>query len=222
MFTPALDCFSFYDQIHTTGMDIKQTPDAIAVATIGKDMVFRDFAQGCFRMRGIGIGQTIINLLIPEVASRITKDLEEVDNSFDLQLKDATVKQNVPLAHLFGPTPSGIAPLSTLKQEIEVGADVLLWKSPTETISATVVKVHCLCSKHPDGTINWELCVPAWLMINSMNSETLQDMQLSSQEVYNALRKSGLKVLRDEISHAQDMVEGSPLRVRRFTALPDD
>ena len=83
-------------------MDIKQTPDAIAVATIGKDMVFRDFAQGCFRMRGIGIGQTIINLLIPEVASRITKDLEEVDNSFDLQLKDATVKQNVPLAEARG------------------------------------------------------------------------------------------------------------------------
>jgi hypothetical protein len=28
--------FSFYDQIHTTGMDIKQTPDSRAALTLGK------------------------------------------------------------------------------------------------------------------------------------------------------------------------------------------
>ena len=37
--------FTFYDQIHTTGMDIKQTPNACAVVTVGKDMTFRDYAQ---------------------------------------------------------------------------------------------------------------------------------------------------------------------------------
>ena len=34
--------------------------------TIGKDMVFRDYAQGAFRMRGIGKGQKIHLYLIPE------------------------------------------------------------------------------------------------------------------------------------------------------------
>ena len=37
--------FSFYDQVHTTGMDIKQAIDACAALTLGKDMVFRDYAQ---------------------------------------------------------------------------------------------------------------------------------------------------------------------------------
>jgi hypothetical protein len=63
--------FTFYDQVHTTGMDIKQAVDACAALTLGKDMVFRDYAQGSFRMRGIGKGQTIKLLIVPEIADRI-------------------------------------------------------------------------------------------------------------------------------------------------------
>ena len=37
--------FAFYDQIHTTGMDIKHVLHAEAVITLGKDMTFRDYAQ---------------------------------------------------------------------------------------------------------------------------------------------------------------------------------
>ncbi len=59
--------FSFYDQVHTTGMDIHQCIDARAALTLGKDMTFRDYAQGAFRMRGIGNGQTIELFVIPEV-----------------------------------------------------------------------------------------------------------------------------------------------------------
>jgi ankyrin repeat protein/thiol-disulfide isomerase/thioredoxin len=59
--------FAFYDQIHTTGMDIKHTPNARALITLGKDMVLRDLAQGAYRMRGIGKGQTVDFFLIPEV-----------------------------------------------------------------------------------------------------------------------------------------------------------
>ena len=59
--------FSFYDQVHTTGMDIHQCIDARAALTLGKDMTFRDYAQGAFRMRGIGQGQTIELFIIPEV-----------------------------------------------------------------------------------------------------------------------------------------------------------
>lgn len=63
--------FTFYDQVHTTGMDIKQTVDAVAALTLGKDMVFRDYAQGAFRMRGIGKGQTIKLLVVPEILERV-------------------------------------------------------------------------------------------------------------------------------------------------------
>ena len=65
--------FSFYDQIHTTGMDIHQCIDARAAITLGKDMTFRDYAQGAFRMRGIGQGQTLELFIIPEVMERINK-----------------------------------------------------------------------------------------------------------------------------------------------------
>ena len=65
--------FSFYDQIHTTGMDIHQCIDAKAAITLGKDMTFRDYAQGAFRMRGIGQGQTLEIFIIPEVMEKINK-----------------------------------------------------------------------------------------------------------------------------------------------------
>jgi hypothetical protein len=41
--------FTFYDQTHTTGMDIKQFYTAQAAVTLGKDMTFRDLAQGAYR-----------------------------------------------------------------------------------------------------------------------------------------------------------------------------
>ena len=63
--------FAFYDQVHTTGMDIKHAVNAMAVVTLGKDMTFRDYAQGAFRMRGIGQGQTIMLYIIPEVLKLI-------------------------------------------------------------------------------------------------------------------------------------------------------
>ena len=59
--------FAFYDQVHTTGMDIQHSVNACAVITLGKDMVFRDYAQGAFRMRGIGRGQTLRLFLTPEI-----------------------------------------------------------------------------------------------------------------------------------------------------------
>ena len=46
-------------------MDIKQAPNARCVITIGKDMTFRDYAQGAFRMRGIGKGQTVEHSTFP-------------------------------------------------------------------------------------------------------------------------------------------------------------
>ena len=48
--------FSIYDQSHTTGMDIKQDPNARAVLTLGKDCTFRDAAQAAWRMRGLAKG----------------------------------------------------------------------------------------------------------------------------------------------------------------------
>ena len=68
--------FTFYDQIHTTGMDIKQSLDACAAVTLGKDMTLRDLAQGCWRMRGLGQGQTVQLLIVNEVLE-LVREAEE-------------------------------------------------------------------------------------------------------------------------------------------------
>jgi len=71
--------FAFYDQVHTTGMDIKHVLNACAVLTLGKDMTFRDYAQGAFRMRGIGRGQTIHLFVIPEIERLLHRELKEAE-----------------------------------------------------------------------------------------------------------------------------------------------
>ena len=67
--------FSFYDQVHTTGIDLKHPLNATAALTLGKDMTWRDYAQGAFRMRQIGVGQRIHLLVIPEVMALIQREL---------------------------------------------------------------------------------------------------------------------------------------------------
>ena len=59
-------------------MDIPQVLDAKAVVTLGKDMTFRDYAQGAFRMRGIGEGQLLCLFMIPEVATLVAASLNFV------------------------------------------------------------------------------------------------------------------------------------------------
>eukprot|EP00941_MAST-03F_sp_MAST-3F-sp1_P005039 g5039.t1 len=72
--------FAFYDQVHTTGMDIKHVLDAEAVLTLSKDMVFRDYAQGAFRMRGIGKGQRV-KLYIPPEVGKLMQNCAKITNS---------------------------------------------------------------------------------------------------------------------------------------------
>jgi hypothetical protein len=73
---PTTARFCFYDQIHTTGMDIQHRLDAVAALTLGKDMVWRDYAQGAYRMRGISRGQRICLYIIPEIEELIGRDLD--------------------------------------------------------------------------------------------------------------------------------------------------
>ena len=67
--------FAFYDHVHTTGTDIQHAINATAALTLGKDMTYRDYAQGAYRMRGISKGQTIVLFVIPEVAELIQREL---------------------------------------------------------------------------------------------------------------------------------------------------
>ena len=59
----------------SSGQDLPHCVNACAVLTLSKDMTFRDYAQGAFRMRGIGKGQRIRLFIVPEVAALIRTSL---------------------------------------------------------------------------------------------------------------------------------------------------
>ena len=68
--------FVFFDQVHCTGTDITQATDAHAALLLGKDNIFRDLAQSAWRMRRLGLnGQTVVILLVPEVALLATTSI---------------------------------------------------------------------------------------------------------------------------------------------------
>ncbi len=71
--SPVERWFVYFDQVHTTGIDIKLPSEAIAVVTIGRDTVLRDYVQACWRMRQFGDGQRIKVLLVPEIRRLVTK-----------------------------------------------------------------------------------------------------------------------------------------------------
>jgi hypothetical protein len=63
--------FTYYDQRHTTGSDIHQSAQAMALESIGKDLPLRGFAQGAWRMRGLGAEQHIEFVIPPSARKKI-------------------------------------------------------------------------------------------------------------------------------------------------------
>ena len=133
--------FTFYDQVHTTGMDIKQCFAARAVLTLGKDMVFRDLAQGAFRMRGIGAGQRLTIVVIPEVAQLIARQLESAGRA---PLRDRAAAR----------------PLS---QQQQISAWLVINAMKTESVQANQLAAQNLADVTNRAIRTWEppICRPA-------------------------------------------------------------
>lgn len=68
-------CFTFYDQQHCTGTNIKQAPNAKAAVTINKNQTLRDILQAVWRMRGLALGQKVHFVLPNEVRDIISSML---------------------------------------------------------------------------------------------------------------------------------------------------
>jgi hypothetical protein len=158
--------FSFYDQIHTTGMDIHQCIDARAALTLGKDMTFRDYAQGAFRMRGIGKGQTIELFIIPEVMRLIN------DQQDKLAKNQAAFAQR---SQTQAPSPASA-----------YGADLLSLQNPLAAPAPV---------RAANGGRQLLINVAAWLTVNGMKSENMQFRMLCQQSIDNVCRKRSYHTL---------------------------
>ncbi len=158
--------FTFFDQIHTTGIDTLQSPNAVAVVTLGKDMTFRDYAQGAFRMRQIGKGQKICLFVIPEV-------LKLVERELGLEKEGAKVEEVMTAGEEQGEqkqlVPSQYSGSESTDDASSSSSSLLLQQLPTH--------------------------VSAWLTINSMRMEQLQFYQLCLQNLHSVWRKKAFAAL---------------------------
>lgn len=58
-------CFSFYDQSHIVGADIKQSDQARGLVLVDQDTTLDNFLQGSMRMRGLVEGAQCIDIIVP-------------------------------------------------------------------------------------------------------------------------------------------------------------
>lgn len=70
------ECFTYYDQRHTTGTDIKQAFDAIGVVTVDRDTKLRDLLQGAMRLRELRRSQEV-EIILPKEVSRLKHDAQK-------------------------------------------------------------------------------------------------------------------------------------------------
>jgi hypothetical protein len=184
--------FSFYDQIHTTGMDIHQCIDARAALTLGKDMTFRDYAQGAFRMRGIGKGQTIELFVIPEVL-RLIQDQQR-------KLVSAPMAPS-PLHQVASPGPNSF------------GDDLLSLASMPTPLTMTAPTSFGVVISGKQLLID----VAAWLTVNGMKSENMQFRMLCQQSIDNIPRKRAYALL---TTHLRELTQlAFSTRAKEFNAI---
>lgn len=72
---------TYLDQSHTTGADVPQKRDAVAIVTIGRNTLLRDLLQGVWRLRGLDKSQRIQFILSKEVESIIRQKLQLTDDT---------------------------------------------------------------------------------------------------------------------------------------------
>lgn len=82
------ELFTYYDQDHTTGVDIVQADEAFAVITVKEDTEEHEVLQGARRMRGLDKGQRVIVALSNDSAGTISSKLGKEDKNAPLAIQD--------------------------------------------------------------------------------------------------------------------------------------
>lgn len=72
---------TFLDQDHTTGADVKQRREAVAVVTVGRHMLLRDFLQSVWRLRQLDNLQIATFALSDDVATIMAQVLKKANES---------------------------------------------------------------------------------------------------------------------------------------------
>lgn len=85
-------CFTYYDQIHTVGVDILQMLLANAIVTLNDKNTSNDFWQGCMRMRDLPFSQTI-GIVCHSSLKKAHPEIQDVSSLFKMLNKNQINKQ---------------------------------------------------------------------------------------------------------------------------------
>ncbi|KAL1504687.1 hypothetical protein AB1Y20_008467 [Prymnesium parvum] len=120
--------FTFFDHIHTTGTDVEQPPHARSALTLSKDVTFRDLAQGAFRMRGIGAGQTVL-LFMPPGVLQLLREQAALGSGDTLEGREQWLRR-----------------LSDFDQRSQLLRDMCAW-AVMNSVSSEQVQLRLLCQQ---------------------------------------------------------------------------
>lgn len=85
------EVFTYYDQRNITGVDIKQSFDAIAITTISENSSIREVLQGVGRMRGLHYSQEIEFVVTKAVVEMMKNKLAVADKNFSVNVHHLVV-----------------------------------------------------------------------------------------------------------------------------------
>ncbi|EEQ97587.1 hypothetical protein Pmar_PMAR028394 [Perkinsus marinus ATCC 50983] len=203
--------FTFYDHIHTTGMDIAQPAGSIGMITLGKETTFRDYAQSAFRMRGLGgtLGQKLTLITTAQVSKQILGDQQSSISQGELLLR---VFARVCLNSI-----SSVSSQYVLlcEQNVENVWRYVAWrrmeqdpKESTKCLSLLREPVDHTISTDPEGSsLHMGLYEKEKRKLESYSTEWLSDMQTRNEA------KKCLEALGDAVSRAQKSYDSANLQL---------
>lgn len=81
------DRFTHYDDAHTIGADIDQKFDARALVSIGENIYLKDLLQAVWRLRGLGLQQSVV-FYVPEECRKLINRTLKRDEEAKIEVKD--------------------------------------------------------------------------------------------------------------------------------------
>ncbi len=72
-------CFTYYDQKHTIGSDIRQSPDAVALVTMDESTLQKDLLQGIMRMRNFKGAQRVVLCIDAPIFDNQTHEIKTIE-----------------------------------------------------------------------------------------------------------------------------------------------
>ena len=170
-------------------------PNAVALLTLGKEMNYRDYAQGAYRMRGIATGQRINVLVVPEVKKLLDRQLEGVEEKQEVMEWLRCVVRRVSNSGACGDLQDAQA-----LRVMRAAPPCILRSKDKNRYPPLMGEQHLVLLER----------ILCWLLVNTVNSEIKQCSFLLTQDLSNLKRRAALSELLKIMEKVGDDASSQP------------